>query len=361
MDYATFVDKLLSATIEMKASDLYLTVGNHPSVAVDGKILALKTKCLDKEDLTGIISAICPDHHQITLQSEGIVDFAVYYGRSGRNFRANAALDVKGPTLTLRLVSNSLPDPRKMGFPEQVIDMFTRPQGLILVTGPTGSGKSTTLAAFMNMLSMEYGRAISTVEQPIEFLIKQNTSDPVSIVRQFEVPQHIHSFSAALRGILRQAPNVIMVGELRDLETMETAIHAAETGHLVLTTVHTNSAAEAIFRITDAFPVDRQEHVKICLGAALLGVISQRLLPTKDGNGRVLAFETLLQHSGLPNQIRKGNVGPINGLIQTSRKLGMRLFDDHLVELVRANRISEETAIEFCRDKTMIHQRLKGL
>jgi len=354
------IDKLLVQTVEMGASDLYLVPEAKPTVKVDGRLVSFDTRDMTAADTSAIVRSLCPESYQVRFQEAGMVDFAFHFSARGRSFRVNAAKEVKGDTLTLRLISNSIPSPSKMGFPPQVLELLTRPQGLLLVTGPTGSGKSTTLAAFMEEMSQKLGKAISTVEQPIEFQISQRKTPPVSIVRQFEVPQHVHSFQEALRGILRQAPDVIMVGELRDFETMEIALHAAETGHLVLCTLHTNSAAEAISRMVNVFPADRQEQVKTTLGAALVGIIAQRLLPHANGKGRVLAYETLLRHPALPNLIHKGALGQLTSLIQTNRKLGMRLFDEHLLELFNEGKITAQTALEFARDPKTLQSRLNG-
>ena len=248
--------------------------------------------------------------------------------------------------MAMRILSFQIPSPQQLGLPRSVVDLTNRKRGLVLVTGATGSGKSTTLASLINVIAENYAKNIITLEDPIEYLHKHKKS----IVNQREVGSDTQSYANAVRAALRQDPDVILVGEMRDLETIATAITAAETGHLVFSTLHTNSAADAIDRIIDVFPPHQQQQIRIQFASVIEGVIAQQLLPRTDG-GRVAAFEVLLANNAVRNLIREGKSFQILSMIQTGKKEGMQTMDDAIFELLLANYITRESAIGFAQDQ----------
>jgi twitching motility protein PilT len=280
------------------------------------------------------------------LEKMGELDFAYSFPGFSR-VRVNAFRQRGTYGMAMRILSFQIPSPQQLGLPRSVVDLTNRKRGLVLVTGATGSGKSTTLASLINVISENYAKNIITLEDPIEYLHKHKKS----IVNQREVGTDTLSYANAVRAALRQDPDVILVGEMRDLETISTAITAAETGHLVFSTLHTNSAADAIDRIIDVFPPHQQQQIRIQFASVIEGVVAQQLLPRTDG-GRVAAFEVLLANSAIRNLIREGKSFQIPSMIQTGRKEGMQSMDDHLYELLMANFITRESAIAFALDQT---------
>ncbi len=335
------IDKLLNVCIGKGASDLHLHVGRPPVLRLNGRLRQLDTKELTPEDTVALMKAITPDRAQQELQEQGGTDFGFEYGDKGR-FRT-AVFQQKGNlALTLRLIPNRLMSFDEIGLPPMTATLCRRPRGLFLVTGPTGSGKTTTLASMVDYVNENYDRHIITVEDPIEYY----HSHKKALVTQREVGVDVPSFSEALRRALRQDPDVILVGELRDLETISAALRAAETGHLVFGTLHTSSAQGTVTRIVDQYPVDQQEQVRIQLADSLIAVMCQALLPRIDMRGMVAAYEFLYVTAAVANLIRENKVFRIPSSIQTGKKFGMQMLDDHLFKLVVEGKVSEDDAVE---------------
>ena len=329
------IDKLLNAAVKNGVSDIHITVGLPPVFRVDGHMKPQPTKTLTPDDTNGLMKAITPERCQAELAEKGGCDFGFAFGDMAR-FRVSVFKQRGSVAMVLRQIPNKMLTPEQLGVPEICKKMATRPRGLFLVTGPTGSGKSTTLASLINYINENYDHHIITIEDPIEFYHQSKKST----VNQREIGTDVPSFSEALRRALRQDPDVILVGELRDLETIEAAISAAETGHVVFGTLHTTGAQGTVNRIIDAFPTNQQEQVRTQLSTAIIGVVSQALLP-KIGGGRVAAYEILVCTPAIGNLIRENKTFRINSAIQTGTKLGMQLLDDHLFKLWNEKKVSE--------------------
>ncbi len=367
------IDRILNAALGQGASDVHLSVGAKPMLRVNGTFRALETVELSAETLTSLMRGCTSEHDQVRFSEHGMIDFSFSYAIKRKpsdaaepkevrvSVRGHAVAEFRGPALILRLLNQDVPSTEEIGLRPELVELLSRPSGLILVTGATGSGKSTTLASLMNHVSLNLRRAISTIEQPIEYEIARGSGGNASPVVQIDVPNHVKSFATGLRGVLRQDPDVIMVGELRDYETMEVALHAAETGHVVLSTLHANTAAEAFGRMLDVFPGDKQQQARTVLAAVIVGVVSQRLLPTCDKPGRALCYELLLRHSSLPNLIREGKLSRINDLVQTQSAVGMQSFDAHLVELVAAGRVDRKVALNVARVPENVARGISGI
>lgn len=335
------IDRLLETCIKRGASDLHLHVGRPPTLRLRGHLRALETKVLEPTDTVALMKSITPERNQQEIQEQGGTDFGFEFGDAGR-FRT-AVFQQKGNlSLTLRLIPNKLLTFEDIGLPLYTKALCRRPRGMFLVTGPTGCGKTTTLATMINYINERFDKHIITIEDPIEYYHPHKKS----MVNQREIGVDVPSFSEALRRVLRQDPDVILVGELRDLETIEAAIRAAETGHLVFGTLHTNSAAGTITRIVDQFPVDQQEQIRIQLAEGLIAVLSQSLMPRSDVRGMVAAFEFMVVTNAISNLIRENKTFRIASSIQTGKKLGMQLLDDHLFLLFTQGRVSEEDAVD---------------
>jgi twitching motility protein PilT len=322
------IDRLLEACIKMGGSDLHLVVGRPPILRISGHLRALDTKVLEPDDTTGLMKSITPERNQQELQETGSTDYGFAFGDAGR-FRTAIFRQKGNISMVLRLIPSALLSFETIGLPKICAALCRRPRGLFLVTGPTGSGKTTTLASMINYINETIDRHIITVEEPIEYYHMHKKS----IINQREVGLDVTSFAEALRRALRQDPDVILVGELRDLETMEAAISAAETGHLVFGTLHTTGCQGTINRIIDAFPVSQQEQIRVQLSTNLIAVLSQTLCPKKVGKGRVAAYEFMVVTPAIANLIRENKVYRIESSIQIGKKLGMQLLDDHLWEL----------------------------
>ncbi len=353
------MDRLLQACVAQGASDIHLVVGRSPVLRLNGRLRSLETKVLEPDDTTALMKSITPDRNQQELQEEGGTDFGFAFGDKGR-FRVSVFRQKGHISLVLRLIPSKIMSFDEIGLPKICAALCRRPRGMFLVTGPTGSGKTTTLACMVNYINENFERHIVTVEEPIEYY----HSHKKSIVNQREVGVDVPSFGEALRRVLRMDPDVILVGELRDLETIESAVRAAETGHLVFSTVHTTSAAGTITRLIDVFPVDQQEQIRIQLSSNLIAVLSQALCPVATGRGRVAAYEFMVVTPAIANLIRENKTYRIDSSIQTGKKLGMQLLDEHLWELYEAGRITLEEMIDKSRqpgalqDKAMA--RVKG-
>ena len=329
------IDKLLQTTVNRKASDLHLAVGQPPVLRLDGRLKRLETKVLEPEDTVALMKSITPERCQQELQEVGGTDFGFAFGTAAR-FRASVFRQKGYVGIVLRQIPVKLLNFKDLGTPPVLAELIMRPRGLILVTGPTGSGKTTTLAAAVDYLNENVDHHIITIEDPIEFY---HTHKKLTI-NQREVGVDVPTFSEAIRRALRQDPDVILVGEMRDLETIEAAITAAETGHIVFGTLHTTGAQGTVNRIIDVFPTNQQEQIRTQLSTAIIGVVSQALLP-KKGGGRVAAYEMLVVTPGIANLIRENKTYRINSSIQTGAKLGMQLLDDHMFRLWRAGLVEK--------------------
>ena len=333
------IDKLLSAQVKQGASDLHITVGQPPVLRLHGRLQRLKTKTLEPSDTMGLMKSITPDRCQQEFQETGSTDFGFAFGDQAR-FRVSVFRQKGNVAIVLRQIPLDLLSMEDLGIPEIFKDLIMRPRGLILVTGPTGSGKTTSLAAMIDYINETVDHHIITVEDPIEFYHNHKKST----VNQREVGVDVTTFAEAIRRALRQDPDVILVGELRDLETIEAAITAAETGHVVFGTLHTSSAAGTINRVIDVFPTNQQDMIRTQLATAIIGILAQQLIP-RIGGGRVAAFETLIVTPGIANLIRENKVFRINSAIQTGSKHGMQLLDDNLFHLWRREIGTKEDAI----------------
>ncbi len=338
------MDRLLQACVTQGASDIHLVVGRPPVLRIDGRLRSLETKVLEPDDTAALMKSITPDRNQQELQEEGGTDFGFAYGDVAR-FRVSVFRQKGSISLVLRLIPTKIMSFEEIGLPQICAALCRRPRGLFLVTGPTGSGKTTTLACMVNYINENFDRHIITIEDPIEYY----HSHKKSIVNQREVGVDVPSFGEGLRRILRMDPDVILVGELRDLETMESAIRAAETGHLVFSTVHTTSAAGTVTRIIDVFPVAQQEQIRIQLSSNLIAVLSQALCPLAVGRGRVAAYEFMVVTPAIANLIRENKTYRIDSSIQTGKKLGMQLLDEHLWQLYDIGKITYEEMLDNSR------------
>ncbi len=335
------IDRLLDTVVKLNASDLHVTVGRQPTIRLHGHLRNLQTKVLDSDDMVGLMKAITPERNQQELQEEGGTDFGFAYGEMAR-FRVSVFRQRGDIAIVCRQIPNKLLTFEQIGLPEICRELIRRPRGLFLVTGPTGSGKTTSLATMIDYINMNLDRHIVTMEDPIEYYHKHKKS----IVNQREVGNDVPSFAEALRRVLRSDPDVILVGEMRDLETIESAIRAAETGHLVFATLHTTGAAKTIDRIVDAFPVSQQNQVRVQLSTALICVLSQVLLSRVDTPGMVAGYEFLVVTPAIANLIRENKTFRIDSMIQTGKKFGMQLLDDHLWSLYSRGMISAEEMID---------------
>ncbi|MDW8265632.1 MAG: type IV pilus twitching motility protein PilT [Gemmataceae bacterium] len=336
---APVIDKLLTTVIQLKASDLHLTVGQPAVVRHHGRLRHLQTKILDNDDTTALMKSITPDRCQQELQEKGGADFAIEF-TDGVRFRVAVFKQRGNVGLVLRRIPNTFLTFEQIGMPEAIRGLITRPRGLLLVTGPTGSGKTTSLASMLNFLNENYDRHIITLEDPIEYYHKHKKCT----INQREIGVDCPSFAEGIRRALRMDPDVILVGEMRDLETIHAAIEAAETGHVVFGTLHTSGAASTINRIIDVFPKEQQDQVRTQLATALIGVLSQTLLPRKP-EGLVAAYEMMVMTPAIQNLVRENKVYRINSSIQTGRKYGMFLLDESLFRLWQTGQCDKEEVL----------------
>ncbi|MBN1344579.1 MAG: type IV pilus twitching motility protein PilT [Phycisphaerae bacterium] len=338
------IDRLLETVVKRGVSDLHLHCGRPPTVRLHGKMRSLETKVLEPEDTVALMKSITPDRNQQELQEEGTTDFGFAFGDAAR-FRVSAYSQKGRISIVLRQIPSKLLTFEQIGLPMVARALCRRPRGIFLVTGPTGSGKTTTLATMIDYVNAELDRHIVTVEDPIEYYHNHKKS----VISQREVGTDVPSFSEALRRVLRQDPDVILVGEMRDLETMESAIASAETGHLVFSTVHTTGAQGTVNRIIDAFPVNQQEQIRVQLSTNLIAVLSQVLLPRKGVPGRVAGYEFMVVTPAIANLIRENKTYRIDSSIQTGKKFGMQLLDEHLWNLYTKGMITAEDMLDSAR------------
>ncbi len=339
------IDHLLRAGFELKASDIHLTVGVPPIMRINGELKRYGKDMLKPMDTEGMARAIIPENMWERFKERGELDFS--YGIPGvSRFRVNTYLQRNCVAIAVRVVPTRIPTIEELELPEVLKKIMEKPQGLVLVTGPTGSGKSTTLASMIQYMNQNMRKHVITLEDPIEYLHKHGNC----IIDQREVGFDTNNFANGLRAALRQDPDVILVGEMRDLETIQTAITAAETGHLVLGTLHTSSAPATINRIIDVFPPSQQPQVRIQIASVLVSIISQRLFPTADHKGRRAATEIMLNNSAISNLIRNEKIYQIVNVMQTSRAIGMHTIETSIKELVQAGIVSKDVVEPFLQE-----------
>ncbi|HZL07894.1 MAG TPA: type IV pilus twitching motility protein PilT [Candidatus Dormibacteraeota bacterium] len=349
------IEILLDEVVKKKASDLHLQVGLPPMLRVDGSLIAVSgADILDEEAIEALVFAILDEDQKQILLKDKEFDFSFAYGDLGR-FRVNAFHERGNIAAALRLIPNEILSIEQLGLPQIVNKFADYPRGLVLVTGPTGSGKSTSLAALVHKINLEKSAHIITIEDPIEFTHKSQKS----VIVQREVHYDTYSFSAALRSALREDPDVVLIGEMRDLETIASAITIAETGHLVFATLHTNSAAQSIDRMIDVFPPHQQPQIRAQLSNILMAIVSQRLIPS-IGGGRIAAAEILVATPAVRNIIREGKSHQLEAVIQTGAEFGMQSMDKQLVSLIHEGTITFDEARNFAVDLDELNRLMRS-
>ena len=349
------IDAFFKLMNDQGASDLHLISGQQPVLRIQGDLERVKYKLLDNDELKGMLYEIAPEEKVKVFEETGDVDFAYEIPDLAR-YRANFFEQEFGVGAVFREIPSSVLTCEQLGLPPVVRRLATLPRGLVLVTGPTGSGKSTTLAAIIDEANRTRKDHILTVEDPIEFIHKSEKA----IVNQREVGRHTRSFAAALRGALREDPDIILVGEMRDLETISLAIEASATGHLVLATLHTTSAAKTVDRVIEVFPVSQQEQIRNTLADGLRAVVAQSLLKRIDKKARVAALEIMIANPAVRNLIREGKTFQIPSMIQTGKKYGMQSLDDAIMEHLTKKRISPDDAYNKANDKAKFRPFMKN-
>lgn len=341
-------NELLEYTSLRKASDLHLSVGVPPIIRVNGDLLQVSSEKLRPIDTQNYAKEILSSDFEEFMQ---IGEFDTSYSISGLGrFRVNVFKQRGSISIAIRVVALKIPTLSELNFPPVVKELTTKQRGLVLVTGPTGSGKSTTLASMINEINLSRAAHIITLEEPIEYLHKHNKS----IIEQREIGRDTQSYTNKLKAVLREDPDIILIGEMRDLETIAVALTAAETGHLVLSTLHTIGAAKTIDRITDVFPPHQQQQIKVQLAAVIKGIISQQLIQTKDGKGRVAAMEIMIGTNAISNMIREGKIHQIESSIQTGAKYGMKTMDIALAELYKKGLITYDSAMSYSVNREIL-------
>lgn len=348
------MDKLLDALIKYNGSDLHLRVNRPPCIRVRGELRNLGTTLLTPDDTVSLMKSITAERNQAELGEHGGSDYGFAYGDKAR-FRVSIFKEKSNTGMVMRLIPNKLMSFEQIGLPPVIKEVCMRPRGLVLVVGPTGSGKTTTLATMIDFINMERADHIITVEDPIEYYHPHKKS----VVTQREVGVDVPSFPEALRRALRMDPDVVLVGEMRDLETIATAITAAETGHIVFATLHTTGSAKTIDRIVDAFPTNQQEQIRTQLSTTLIAVISQLLLPSADGKGRIAAFEIMMANDPIKALCRKGETFKINSHIQTAAKEGMILLDDYLFNLWATQKLTYNDMMRVSQDPEQLEKKVR--
>ena len=350
------IDKLFSLMLEKNASDLHISANMPPCMRIHGELIYLNAQALPPETNRKLFQEIMPERCRKELDRIHQTDFVYALANVGR-FRANVFYQNRGLSGAFRIIPNKIIPMKDLGLPPAIAGLTRLKRGLVLVTGPTGSGKSTTLAAIIDSINEGRKDHILTIEDPIEFVHQPKSC----LITQRQVGEHVDSFSDALRAALREDPDVILVGEMRDLETIALAMTAAETGHLVFGTLHTNSASKTVDRIIDAFPTGQQQQIRVMLSESLKGVVAQSLLKRTDIAGRVAAFEILLGSPALANIIREGKTPQIPSLMQTGKSLGMQLMDQALLDLVKQQKVALSDAQDLAVDKKMFSSATPGM
>jgi twitching motility protein PilT len=350
----TDISRLLDAVIQYDASDLHLAVGRPPAVRVNGTLHNLGKHGLTEEDTLKLMKSITNESQQQELAEHGGSEFGMAYQDKAR-FRVSVFKQKGAVGIVLRLIPSKMRTFEEIGLPPVMKDICSRPRGLVLVTGPTGSGKTTSLASMIDFINSERADHIVTIEDPIEYFHTHRKC----VVTQREVGRDVPGFAEALRRTLRQDPDVILVGEMRDLDTIQTAITAAETGHLVFGTLHTTGAAETINRIVDAFPANQQNQIRAQLAATIIAVISQTLIPRADKKGRIAAFELMFTNDAIRHLLLKGETNKINSHIQTGAKEGMILLDDYLFNLWASQHIDYHEMMRRSQDPQTLERKAR--
>ena len=347
------IEDILGMAQEKGASDIHITPGSPLMLRIDGQMIPQSAQPILASETQELMRSFVPEMYAEELDKEGETDFA--FSRPGYSrIRANVYRQRGSYAAALRILSSDVPSPESLHIPQAVVNLTNKKRGLVLVTGATGSGKSTTLASLIRVIAERDEKNIITLEDPIEYLHSHSRS----MVSQREIGTDSMSYAQALRAALRQDPDVILVGEMRDLETISTAITAAETGHLVFSTLHTNSAADAIDRAIDVFPPHQQQQIRVQLSGVLEGVIAQQLLP-KIENGRAAAFEVLIANAAVRNLIREGKAFQIPSIIQTSKKEGMQTMDDCILQLFHSGQVSADMAVAYAHDQDAMARRVR--
>lgn len=347
------LDEILIQSVKSGASDIHLTTGRPPSYRIDGVLAPIEGERLTPQMLEELLMPLMDVRHRGELQDNGQTDFAYAIPGVGR-FRVNVFKQRGTLASVMRSLPFNIPEPEQLGIPAEVVEMTSRKRGLILVTGPTGSGKSTTLASLLHVINRTYPYHIITLEDPIEYLHRHDKS----VVNQREIGSDSTNYAQALRAALREDPDVILVGEMRDLETISTAITAAETGHLVFSTLHTIGADKTIDRIIDVFPPNQQQQIRIQLASVLECVVSQQLLKKADGSGRVAALEILFANNAVRNLIRESKTYQISSVMQTSKRAGMQTMDDALYDLYMRKLIDADNAVTYAQDPVSMNKKV---
>lgn len=336
------LDELLRLMKQQNASDLHLSSGSAPYLRIHGEMVKLNYREVSHEVCQSLIFQILTEKQRELFAEHWELDLSYPLPEVGR-FRVNVFMQRNGVAAVFRLIPEKVQTVEELGLPEQLLDLIDVSEGLVLVTGPTGSGKSTTLAALIHSINMNERAHVITIEDPIEFVHRNGQA----LISQREVSSHTKSFHAALRAALREDPDIILVGEMRDLETISLAVTAAETGHLVLATLHTNSAIKTVDRIIDVFPESQQGQIRVMLSESLRGIVAQALLPTADGEGRVPITEVLVNVPAVANLIREGKTHQINSVMQTGRSFGMVTFEGAVNELMRKGIVAKDVGNNF--------------
>lgn len=347
------IEEILAKAVEAGASDVHLTVGTAPKMRVSGSLISMPYDALSPEDTMQAAERVMSGEQLEAFKQRGEFDFSFAVADVGR-YRVNAFRQQGAAALAFRVVATKVPSPEELGVPSSIIELSGRKRGLVLVTGPTGSGKSTTLAAIIDKVNQTRDAHIITLEDPIEYLHPHK----MSMVNQREIGIDTQSYANALRAALREDPDVILVGEMRDYETISVAVTAAETGHLVLSTLHTIGAASTVDRVIDVFPPHQQQQIRVQLSNVLEAIISQQLIPRADGRGRVAAFEVLHANNAIRNLIREGKSHQIANIMQTNRKLGMITMDEAIVQLVREGKINRQMAVAFAQEPDAMESKI---
>lgn len=347
------MEEILQVAADNKASDIHITVGLPPIMRVNGSLKHMNYDVIVPAEAERIIARILDEGHKKIFEEMGEVDFSAHIDPIGR-YRVNVFRQRGNIAAALRTISTVIPRAEDLGVPAAVVDLYKKKRGLVLVTGPTGSGKSTTLASLIDVINTKRDCHILTLEDPIEYLHEHK----LGMVNQREMGADSQNYANSLRAALREDPDVILVGEMRDLETISVAVTAAETGHLVLSTLHTIGAAATIDRIIDVFPPHQQQQMRVQLAMVMQAVISQQLMPTADGRRRVAAFEIMLSNPAIKNLIREGKNHQIESIIQTNKKIGMQTMDDCILELYQKGLVTENVALEFAQDVPALEKRM---
>ncbi len=340
------IEEVLKRASEEGASDVHFTAGLPPKMRLNGSLVSMPYESLTGEDTMAAAKEIMSQEQFDHFMEKGEYDMSLSLKEAGR-YRVNVFRQQGAAALAFRLVRSEIPSPEELGIPSSVIDLYNRKRGLILVTGPTGSGKSTTLASIIHKVNLCRDAHIITLEDPIEYV----HTHKMSMVNQREIGSDTQSYANGLKAALREDPDVILVGEMRDYETISVAVTAAETGHLVLSTLHTIGAASTVDRIIDVFPPHQQQQIRVQLANVLEGIISQQLIPKADGRGRVGAFEVLHVNLAVRNLIREGKTHQLPSIMQTGRRQGMMTMDEAIIQLVRDRKITPQMALSFAQDR----------